>query len=129
MWARALAVWLLIMAAESAQGALRQLYLAPALGDMRARQIGVFTGIAIIAAITWLLIGWVRPQGARSLLGIGALWVLSTVVFELSLGRQFGFTWSRILADYDPRAGGLMMIGLLAMLCLPWAMARLRGLC
>jgi hypothetical protein len=97
------------------------------MGDLRARQTAVVTGTILIALMTWLFIRWIRPQGTHSLLGIGALWVLLTVIFELGLGRLFGLTWQRLLADYDPRVGGLMIIGLLAMLCLPWIMARLRG--
>jgi len=127
VWTRAVAAWLLIIAAESVQGTLRQLYLAPVIGDLHARQLGVLTGTVIIAVITWLLIGWIRPAGARTLLGIGALWVVLTLIFELGLGRLLGFSWSRLLADYDPRAGGWMAIGLLVMLWLPWLAARFRG--
>jgi len=119
LWARAVAAWLLIIAAESVHGLLRQLYLTPAIGELRARQLGVLTGVLIIALITWLLIGWIRPTVARTLLGIGALWVALTAFFELGLGRLLGYTWGRIFADYDPRAGGWMAIGLLVMFFCP----------
>jgi len=128
LWARAVVAWLLIIAAESVQGILRQWYLAPAIGDLHARQLGLVTGTLIIALITWLLIGWIGPARARTRLGIGALWVGLTVSFELGLGRLLGFSWNRMFADYDPRAGGWMTFGLLAMFCLPWIAARLRGL-
>ena len=41
MWPRAFAVWLLIVVAESVHGTLRQLVLAPLIGDLPARQWGV----------------------------------------------------------------------------------------
>jgi hypothetical protein len=40
-WGRAIAVWMLIMLAESVHGIIRQLFIAPAIGDMPARQAGV----------------------------------------------------------------------------------------
>jgi len=40
MWPRALAVWLLIVVAESIHGTLRQLFLAPLIGDLPAWQWG-----------------------------------------------------------------------------------------
>jgi hypothetical protein len=48
---RALVVWLLIVAAEVVHGIARALWLEPRVGDFRARQIGVFTGSAMILAI------------------------------------------------------------------------------
>ena len=50
-WIRALLAWLLIVVAESIHGAARQLFLAPAIGDLPARQVGVLTGSVIILAI------------------------------------------------------------------------------
>jgi hypothetical protein len=47
---RASAVWLGIMALESTHGALRELFLAPVVGDCRARRIAVFTGSLLILA-------------------------------------------------------------------------------
>jgi hypothetical protein len=51
-----------------------------------------------------------------------------TVVFEFSLGRALGSSWDRILSDYDPSRGGLMLFGLAFMLGTPWLAARARGL-
>jgi hypothetical protein len=45
---RAFAVWLVIMAVESAHGTLRELFVAPLIGDLRARQISVFTGSLLL---------------------------------------------------------------------------------
>jgi hypothetical protein len=59
LFARALAVWLLIILAESIHGTLRTLLLVPVVGDFPARQISVFTGAVIIFAIAWFTHRWV----------------------------------------------------------------------
>ncbi len=135
---RALAVWCLIILAESIHGTLRTLFLAPLVGDFPARQISVFTGAVIIFTITWLTMPWLRRASSiaastpttatRSIWWtIGAMWVVLTVIFEISLGRALGLSWQRIVEDYNLAQGGLMAFGLAAMLATPWLVARLKG--
>jgi len=46
---RAVGIWLTLVAVESIHGVIRRLFLEPQLGDLRARQVSVFTGAALIA--------------------------------------------------------------------------------
>ncbi len=126
-WFRSLAVWVVIIAAESVHGTLRQLLLVPVMGDLPARRVSVFTGALIIFGVTLAFIRWMRPASGRQLLQVGALWVVLTVAFEIALGRSLGYGWDRLLEDYDLTRGGLMGLGLLAMLFTPWVAARVRG--
>jgi hypothetical protein len=41
---RGVAVWLCIILVEMLHGIARTMFLAPAIGDFRARQVAVFTG-------------------------------------------------------------------------------------
>lgn len=126
-WWRGLAVWLLIILVESVHGTLRQLFLAPVIGDFEARRLAVFTGIVLIFLVALLTIRWMAMRDRGDLLKLGALWVVLTGAFEVTLGRALGFGWSRILEDYDLRHGGLMGIGLAAMLLTPMVAARIRA--
>lgn len=126
-WSRALAAWLVIIVAETAHGVLRQLLLMPLVGDLRARQIGVLIGSAIILAIACWLSRWVGAGTMRAQLAVGAVWVVLTVMFELGLGALLGLTRERMLADYDVTAGGFMAFGLLFMWLAPLLAARVRA--
>ena len=123
---RALLVWLLIIITESAQGALRRLLLSPEV-DFALRLISVVVGAAMLFAITWVLLDWIKIRSARGALAIGGLWVVLTSAFEVALGRLTGVGWNRILADYDIARGGLMPFGLLAMVLTPWAVRQLQA--
>ena len=127
-WARSIIVWLIIIAAETIHGTLRQLFLAPAIGDFSARRVSVFTGLILIFVITLLSIRWLRVRKTGTLIRIGALWATLTILFEAGLGRALGYDWGRILVDYDLSKGGLMGLGLLAMLFTPLVAARVRGI-
>src|SRR5688572_16207717 len=110
---RAFLVWLVIMATESVHGALRRLLLSPEV-DFALRQLSIVIGTAIIVALTWLFLSYIRIRSARAALAVGGLWVMLTLAFEVALGRLTGLGWDRILADYDLLHGGVMPLGLLA---------------
>lgn len=122
---RALLIWLLIMAAESAQGALRH-FLFDADTVFVARQAAVLISCAVFFAITWFSARWMALRTARGALLVGVLWVALSLSFEILLGRTLGADWSRLLEDYDLSRGGLMPIGLLFMALTPWLVRRLQ---
>jgi hypothetical protein len=127
-WLRGIAVWVLIIVVESVHGTLRQLFLAPVLGDFQARRVAVFTGIALVFLVAVLTVRWLAARGSVELLKVGALWVALTIAFEVMLGRiVLRYDWSRILEDYDLSRGGLMGLGLFAMLFTPLVAARARS--
>jgi hypothetical protein len=125
-WFRAALVWMLIMLAETGHGMVREVFIAPVLGGLRARQLGVLTGCVIIFVIAWLTARWMSANTRRQQLMVGAYWVLLTVIFEFALGRATGASWSRLLSDYNPAHGGFMLLGLAFMFITPWLTKRLR---
>ena len=126
MIGRALLVWLLMMAIETIHGVLRNRFLAPVLGDVGARQIGVLIGSALILGIAILMIGWIRPTSERALLAIGALWLVLTLAFEFGLGHALGRSWDALFADYDLTRGGPLSIGMVVLALSPWIAAQVR---
>jgi hypothetical protein len=123
---RALILWLLIVAAETLQGGLRRMLFDPDV-EFFVRQISVLTGSAIIFAITWAFIRWLKIQSTAGALGVGILWVVLTLAFEVVIGRALGLGWARIAADYDLLHGGLMPLGLLAMALTPLTVRHLKA--
>lgn len=129
MLLRALSVWLIVAAAETVHGILRVRLLNRRFGDHRARQLGVFSGSLIIFAIVWASIAWVGVQSSRDCLGVGLLWLVLMLAFDLGLGRfYFGFPWKRLMADMDPRQGGLLGLGMLFLSLSPLLAAKLRDI-
>lgn len=122
---RALLVWLLIMAIETAQGAVRELLASPAV-EFAVRQVAVFVSAAIIFGITWICMRWMRIRTTLGSLAVGVLWVLLTLAVEFGLGRALGLSWSRLFSDYDLLHGGLMPLGLAFMALTPWLVRRLQ---
>ena len=57
-WRRATMVWMLIILVETIHGSLREIFIAPVLGGLRARQLGVLVGSVLILAIAWATARW-----------------------------------------------------------------------
>jgi hypothetical protein len=108
-------------------GFAREVLLAPAIGALRARQVGVWVGSAAVLFIAWACSRRLGARTRRSQLIVGAYWVGLTLVFEISLGRVTGLSWSRILSDYDPAQGGWMLLGLAVMFLAPMLADRMRS--
>jgi len=125
---RAFVVWLILMGVEVVHGTLRTIFLAPRVGDLCARRIGVFVGSLLIVVVCFLMIGWIGVVRTRSLIAIGLFWLVLTAIFELGLGYYvFGYSWGRMASDYDLLHGGLMPIGLTVMALSPLITMRLRS--
>lgn len=125
---RGLVVWVMFMLAEVLHGTARILWLEPLIGDVKARQISVFTGLAIILAIVIASIRWIDATRVTQLWEIGLLWLGLTVGFEIMLGRfVMGLSWERIASDYNLLQGGLMPLGLLILTLSPLIAAKVKG--
>ena len=124
---RALAVLLVIIVAESVHGTLRQLFLAPLIGDFAVRRISFFTAVLMIFLITYFFIRWISAPTVRSLFAVGLMWMILMTLFEFGLGHfVMNYSWEQMLVDYDVSRGGLMGFGLIFMLFAPWLAAKLR---
>jgi hypothetical protein len=127
-WGRAVVVWLLIAALETAHGILRGLWLVPALGEVAAQRLGFAIGSTLVILVAWATSRWLGAATRAAQWQTGLLWLLLMLGFELAIGRARGFGWERIAAEFDPRQGGLMLFGLLLMFLAPMLGAWLRGL-
>jgi hypothetical protein len=125
-WLRATLAWMLIMLAETAHGAVREIFIAPVIGDLRARQLGIPIGCVLVFIFAWATVRWMGATTRRVQLAVGIWWAASTLAFEFTLGRAIGLSWSRILSDYDPSRGGFMVLGLVFMVFAPTLAAKLR---
>jgi hypothetical protein len=120
---------LVLIFAETLHGITRRILLVPYVGDFRARQVGVFTGSVIFFAIALASVRWIRATRASQLLGVGVLWLLLAVAFEVSFGRFVLFySWKRVASDYDLFGGGLLPLGPAVLTASPLAAGKLREL-
>jgi len=119
MYRKALAAWALLVPLMVANGALRDLVYAPALGDPVARALSSVTGSTLVFAVAYLYVRREEPRPAAAWLRVGALWVFLTILFEIGLGLSLGLSLAEILRDYDLSAGRVWLLVLLSLFSAP----------
>jgi hypothetical protein len=124
---RSIAIWLIFIIIESLNGTIRTLWLVPIVGDLWAHQISFVTGSLLILTISTIFVRWLNATSLAQLMSVGILWMLLTVVFEVSLGRwAFGYSWIQIAADYNLLQGRLMSLGLVLLVLAPLIATKIR---
>lgn len=117
---RVFLMWIAIVITESANGTARRLFLEPEFGVTRAKQFSVVTGSILIFVVVSTMIRWLQVTNAKSLLCVGGALFILTFVFEISLSRALGLTWSEVRSDFDPQRGGYLAFGMIFLAASPW---------
>jgi hypothetical protein len=126
---RALAVWLAILLLANINGAVRELWIIPDIGEVAGRAVSTVILCALVLLLTWLTIGWIRPIAPADAMKIGALWLVLTLAFEFLVGHYlFRKPWAVLLEDYNVAQGRIWVVVLVVVLLAPRWTAHLRGL-
>ncbi len=124
---RGLIIWLAIIFAESIVGTLREMFIAPLVGDFTARRIAFFGSVLLIFLFSYFFIRWIAATTVKSLFIVGSVWMILTALFEFGLGIfVMNYSLERMLEDYDITRGGLMLFGMIFMFFAPWLAAKMR---
>jgi hypothetical protein len=120
-----LLTWLILLVAMFAAGAFRVAVVAPRLSPLGTEVVGALLGIAVILALTRPFIRALADPAAGTLAGIAALWLGSTVAFELGFFHSVGGkSWETLLEQYDVGKGHLWPFVLAALGASPFVWAR-----
>lgn len=117
---RALAVWILLLCLAVLNGALRESWLVPTFGTLRAHQLSTLLLSALILGAARATIGWVGIGSTREALMVGGLWLGLTLAFEFLAGHfLFHKSWPVLLADYDLSQGRIWILVLVVTFLAP----------
>ncbi len=123
---RGLFVWCCFMAIETAHGILRGIFLVPRVGLEMSNLIGWPIAALIVFGVTLLTSRWVGLSSTRALLTLGTLWLVLTLVFEISIGLLQGLDAAQIIREINPLSGSTLLYSLAVVFLSPYFAARLR---
>ena len=108
----ALAVWLLLFAVAFSLGAVRELLIAPAIGEQAAHVVGTLAFVAVLLGVTVAFVRRIRPRcSLTDLWLVGVLWLALTLAFEfLFFHYAAGKSWEVLLADYNVLQGRIWVL-------------------
>jgi hypothetical protein len=124
---RALAIWLAVLLLANLNGAVREIWLIPRIGAPMGRVMSTLALCGLLALVSWLSIGWIRPTTTGDALKIGGLWLVLTLAFEFLVGHYvFRKPWAALLEDYDLMRGRIWVLVLRVVFLAPLWTARLK---
>jgi hypothetical protein len=110
LYGTAAVFWLIFAATATAAGIIRETWMVPRVGELRAHQVGTLVVCALFLGVIRIFVRRARPSKGEAI-WIGLCWVLLAVAFEFGFGHYVdGLSWSRLLADYDLTRGRLLLL-------------------
>jgi hypothetical protein len=124
---KATIIWTIIAAFAIANGALRELVLAPAIGARIALLLSGILLCAIVFLVTWCCYRLIAGRRKLTYLLIGLQWVLMTLSFEFVSGHFVaGKPWPEIFRVFNLMQGDLFIVVLAVSLVSPLLVAKIR---
>lgn len=124
---RYLLAWLPMVFIAVANGAIREAWLTPRLGELHGRQVSTLLLLALFALYIGIMVRIWPIGSSRQAWVIGLAWLALTLVFEFALGRLVsGLSWREMLAEYDLSAGRLWVLVPLWVAIAPYVFYRAR---
>lgn len=125
---RYLLLWLPMTVIGVLNGILRETTYGKRLPELRAHRLSTLIGAVFIGLYVWFVTGrWPLESGAQAA-AAGLVWLALTIAFEFLFGRCVDhYPWSRLLRDYNLRAGRVWSLFLLWLALSPYLGFRLHG--
>ena len=125
----AFGIWVLFAVLTIINGAIRNSWYAPKVGELKGHQISTIIGIAYVLIVTYLFVGMIETDVTKTdLLMIGVFWLIITIIFEFGFGHYImGHPWSKLLADYNLLEGRLWSLFLLTTVISPLFWGYIKG--
>ena len=115
-----LGVWVLMAVVAVLNGAFRETFLVPRLGEYAGHVLSTALLVAAILVISALYFAATATEYTRTeLLLVGVLWTVLTVGFEFLVGYAEGTPVSVTLGQYDVLAGQVWILVPLTLLVSP----------
>jgi hypothetical protein len=124
---RAGLIWIIIAILAIANGALRDLVLAPIIGLEWALPISGISLSLIILLVTHLAFPFIGAHSSSMLWLVGLQWVAMTMTFEFGFGHYvMDKSWEELLNSFDMLSGDLFLMVLFVSLAAPSFVNKIR---
>ena len=126
---RVLALCVVLAGTETLHGIARTVLLAPRVGKALAIRLSIVSGSLLAFGVCFLLVPGLGLKTAGQHLVLGLVLAAFMAAFYMALGRwRLRRSWDKVLADFNPATGNLLLVGLVLLTGFPLLVAHLRGL-
>ncbi|MCL2290761.1 MAG: hypothetical protein FWC34_08695 [Bacteroidetes bacterium] len=123
---KSILIWLSIIPLAILNGAFREKFLIPWVGETYAKPISGIILCLLIFIVSFIFIPQLGKGRQKTYLKMGILWIALTIVFETILGLAMGNTFVELLRSYDVTTGNLWLLVVLFIGITPWLVVKVR---
>ena len=123
---KSILIWLSIIPLAILNGAFREVFLTPRLGESYAQPVSGTILLLLLFSVSFLFIPRIGKGASKTYWKIGGLWVIMTIVLETILGLAMGDTLTEWLQAYDVTTGNLWLLVVLFTGVTPWLVAKIK---
>jgi Na+/proline symporter len=114
LYLKSLGIWFILAVSAIVVATFRIGVLLPPFGEQTAHQLGTILYLIVQFLIIYFFIKKMKIKETKTLLRIGILWVVITIIFEFVFGHfVMGHPWQKLFADYNLLNGRLWVLVLL----------------
>jgi hypothetical protein len=111
LFIKSFGIWLVLLLAAFINGAMREMLIAPRVGEQIGHRIGVVVFSCVIFGITYVFVKTLTPVPFSSLLYVGLFWLALSLLFECGFFHYVMHEpWEKLLADYNIFRGRLLIV-------------------
>jgi hypothetical protein len=123
-----LLAWLGLVIVAILNGVLRVKGYSPYMSELAAHQLSTVIGLSLFGIFFWILTGAFCLRSSEQALGIGAMWLVLTILFEFVFGHfVMGHPWRKLFTDYNILEGRLWSLVLLWTFIGPYVCFKIRS--
>ena len=119
-------IWLGIIPLAILNGALREGFIEPLIGENLARPISGIILCLLVFILSFIFIPKLGKGTNKTYLLIGVIWVFSTIIFETVLGFLMGISFNEIIQAYNLTTGNLWLIVVIFIGIVPILIAKIK---
>jgi len=114
LYLKSLGIWFTLTSSAIIVATFRVGILLPQFGEQSAHQIGTIIFLVVQFVIIFFFNKKMKITETRTLLSIGIIWVVLTIIFEFVFGHYvMGHFWQKLFADYNIFNGRLWILVLI----------------
>lgn len=120
-----LITWFVLVIVAIFNGAIRNFLVTPYVGEHAGHIISTITFIVFLALVVWIYLLKRKVSSDKTLLQIGTVWVIMTILFEFIFGHFImGHSWDKLFNDYNLLNGRVWIFVLIATFIMPLIIGR-----
>jgi hypothetical protein len=128
LWIKISSICLMLASVETLHGIARTIYVAPKIGNKRAKQYSIISGTFLAFAVCYIMVPWLNINVDYQLILVGLTLAVFMATFDIVLARfVVKLKWKNIIDDFNPAKGNYLIFGLILLTLIPYAVIKLKS--